>query len=175
MRGLLKFSCLLILLAVSGVSSADENPKFKVFAYQIFEPELEGVRCRNTFDPRNIINRFGQRGVDTKRWDEPDFREPGVTNYYMRWTYPGLSFQTSTHFTLYGPSTWLSRIEVTSPDYSLQFGLRIGMEYGDFERRLGIPEHARINLSYNSGAIAVKFSLDEEHKVRKLTFYCTSD
>jgi hypothetical protein len=143
------------------------------FACEVFEPKLETICYYEPgFDPTAIVKRFGKNVKGFRTWSEPE-RSPGYEYLIAEWDYGGMAIVTATYMTLSsGPRTWLKSISITSPDYQLKHGLRVGMPYAKFLEVLGRPhpnsKRQQNGVIYYQDSTFVQLTINQKDRVTKV-------
>ena len=82
-----------------------------------------------------LLDRFGQP-ERSRSWQKPNPREARTIDEYTAWEYPGLTIITVTSGS---PHAWLRSITLSSPNYKLGHGLKIGLPFFEFTKVIGEP------------------------------------
>jgi hypothetical protein len=112
-----------------------------------------------------LLERFGQP-QSSRPWQEPNPREAGTIDEYTAWEYQGLTIITVT--------SWLRSITLTSPNYKLRHGLRIGLPFSEFTKVIGEPHPSYTKRKdapvYAPKRAWLRFKLDRDERVREITW-----
>jgi len=140
-----RISVLLILLLPSGYLLAD-NETLNQFAIKMFDPGLIHHTAMGK-GQEDLIRLFGEP-TTSKRWEEPDDREPGLINDMEHWEYPGIKVTLSSPRLRYKNERrwWIDSVEVTDKRYLLQGDLRIGVSEKRYRAVLGEPYFQKKNV-----------------------------
>ena len=129
--------------------------------------------CRDEFDARFLL-RFDYADGTSRKWEEPDAREPDVTNHVMEWTFPGYRLVTFTFFSFYGPSTWVRQLEISAPT-ELPNNLRFGGPIEEFSETLGLSRNLGTDRGITTGHADLAFVTDDDGKVQSIILECVAD
>ena len=142
------------------------------FALDGFEPEV--TRPGELDAKKKLLWRFGQPSrLDMRK--EPHKRDPTVLHVEIyTWQWEGLEIITrqSIGFEDYDkPIQYIESITLTSPKYTLKFGLAIGAARAAFIEKLGRPSSEGPKaMSYESYAPVVNIWFDEQNQAKKITW-----
>ncbi len=165
-----------VLVSTSVLASASVPSPAEQFILDLISEVAQGSSCRNTFDPRPAVHFFEESAGygPMKTWQEPDRREPDVTNYMVQWSFPGFELTTSSHFGYYGVSTWLDSVRVTAPT-KLPDPLSFDMPVRDLVSVLGNSDKKgrADQISYQSAYLS--FGVDENDRLLFLFLECIAD
>ena len=128
--------------------------------------------CRDEFDTRFLL-KFDYADGKHRKWEEPDRREPGVTNHTMEWTFPGYRLVAYTYFAFYGPSTWLHQLELSAPS-DLPMDLQFGDSVERFAEILSLPAGAASTGMVTDHAY-VSFVIGDDNTVQSIILECVAD
>lgn len=176
MRNLAPFFAASIAMLPSGATGqiAMAGSPVDEFAREILEIHTRTATCREEFNPREALLKFDYSKGTMQKSEEMDRREPGVTNHVMKWEFQGLSLTSFTHFSFYGPSTWLARMKISNPS-ELAAGLRFGDSVKQFAQALEVPETSIRSNQVHVDRVDVTFIVDKNDAVISLVFECVAD
>jgi len=174
-------------VTVAPSRTAIQQKQLEAFVYEIFEPSLPGLqRNRSSVNPSILSERFGE---PQSRSSQPDRHHDPVgppKNEDLVWHYLGM--------TLHMVATVASRVEkrerpmsitaveISSPNYRLKHGLRIGQPWSVYLSVLGPPLYrhqyqiiyeSEIVFDVKTGAILtypyqVEMEADADDNIRKI-------
>ena len=169
----------LFCLAISSVSSAQllvmYESKADVFIKNIMIRHVGIEECRTEFDPRTVLKGINVRDDEFEYWREKNPMTPGGAENLMRWTFSGLTILATTYFDMYGPSTWLLRIEISDPAIQLDGDLRIGDSLDKYTEALELSDDMERTGRLASGRGDVTLHIDAMGMVSSLTIKCVAD
>lgn len=191
LRNLLLIWFLFCLVYVVGSdASAKEKTrtwtKIQSFADNGFEPKIEGLRVEGGISKNDIIRRFGKPLYYTSIHALD--KDPSVINEILTWEYNGLTIilngpKDSSDLSSEPDHYWITKIILTSPDYSLKYGLKVDQTKQAFLKELGKPDkkideifiysvtnYATIGGVDFVGYIQVSIEFDKEDKARKISW-----
>ena len=184
------FSLVIAVSPVFPLETASNWTKTQFFADNMFEPEIPGAGLREggQVTKENLIDRFGQPLKIISR-KEADHREPKVTNEILTLEYAGLTITIAKPDFEKKPIFWIDEIVVTSSDYHLKYGLRIGQPKNSFLRELGKPlkDETKSIFYFVKNVVMVKKSFgfesniniiiefDEKDQARKIVWESFAD
>jgi hypothetical protein len=174
----------LMLLAQSVLYEPDKRPDLIAFALDGFDPGIN--RSIGEDDAaKKILQRFG-KPRQMKSRQEASKREPGGINDINTWHYDGLEIITL-GWVGYSEQ-WVEKITLTSPNFKLKFGLKIGSPKSAFTKLLGQPWREEPGLvqywaTYYESREGVAFvshpyldiEFDAENRAKKITWRFGSD
>ncbi len=122
----------------------EHRARLDALGWEIFEPKIPGLEYRYSgMKAKELFTRFGEPVV--KSVQEMPHRDPHPDYPYIEiitWQFPGMLIEVIT----YPPSethqpelVLLGRVEISSPQYALKHGLRIGQPASSFVSLLGNP------------------------------------
>jgi hypothetical protein len=173
-----------------GLSVAAEKTskktKVESFARYGFEPEIPGVQADGKVLMDDVLKRFGE-DVRTKYETGPDGREPQVINELATLEYPGLTIRVWRNDHMPERRYKISAIMLTSPEYRLKYGLRVGQPKTAFLKVLGAPNDLEspknykdngVLLAYEAGVdpdekVVVRIEFDQNDLATKITWFPT--
>lgn len=178
--------CLVYVIGSDASAKEKTRPwtKIQIFADNGFEPKIEGLRVEGAVLKDDIIKRFGKplHYTSIHALD----RDPSVINDILTWEYNGLTIILNGPKDLSDLSSeadqyWISKIILTSPDYSLKYALKIDQTRQAFLKELGKPDqeidgifiyevtnYATIGGVDFAGHIKVWVEFDKNGKARKI-------
>ncbi|MDP2754824.1 MAG: hypothetical protein Q8P40_10615 [Nitrospirota bacterium] len=187
--GFVFFLICMVELSVFATETANVWTKIQIFADNGFDPGISGHSLRDggKVTKDTLIKRFGQPLRTTYR-KERDTQEPEIMNEIITLEYPGLFITISKSDYDQKPYFWIKEIILTSPDYPLKYGLRIGRPVSAFLSELGDPIEKRgKSLIYSAKNVAtfngidfascidVVIELDEKDQAKKITWKYWAD
>jgi len=144
------------------------------FVKEVMEIHTRTSTCRKEFNPHEALLKYDYAKGTMQKHEESDQREPDVTNHVMTWRFSGISLISSTHFSFYGPSTWLRRMELAEPS-ELVHGLKFGDSVQKFAETLAVSEASiRANRVHVDRA-DVTFVVGDNDAVDSIVFECVAD
>lgn len=116
------------------------------FAAKMFDPGLEHHTAMGK-GHEDLRKLFGEPTI-SKRWEEPDDREPGLIVDKELWEYPGIKATLSSPRLRYKDERrwWIDSVEVIDKRYLLQGELRIGDSEKRYRAVLGKPYYQKKNV-----------------------------
>lgn len=127
---------------VSG-RTADHRARLDALGWEIFEPKIPGFeRGYWRVKSKELFARFGEPVVRSSR--KVQHRDPGPNDppYFqvITWQFPGMLLEVGAYPPSEAPDlVWLRRIEISSPQYTLKHGLRVGQPVSSLVSLLGNP------------------------------------
>ena len=164
---------LVIPIVAVGDATYEKTPSDS-FILSLLTTYSKSSSCREEFDPMKAVSQFPGPDGKTRKWEEPDHKEPGVENHLMEWRFPGVTLTSSTHFMYYGPSTWLHSIQLATP-VDLPPPIRIGQPVSEVAIALSVSENKiRSKRMWYAGA-SVTFDVDENDNIHSVLLECIAD
>jgi hypothetical protein len=124
--------------------TAQHRQWLDAFGFELFKSSVEELPLRNSnILTQDLIRHFGNPKIThVEQFDHMD-PTPGYPKVErILWEYPGMVLQVVS----YPPAEdhlpeWVvvERVEITSPDYELKYGLRVGLNYQMFVNLFGPP------------------------------------
>ena len=166
------FAC--ALAHVAAAQSLQEPSAEQRFVEFLLTDVAKASSCRDEYDPASAVSMFEIGFGKHRKWSEMDTREPDIENHMMEWIFPGFSLVTSTHFSYYGPSTWLHSLRLSAHSESTT-NIGFGQTVAQFSNHLGIPEKSiRSNdLSYEGANVTIEVATDDT--IRSIYLECVAD
>lgn len=126
-----------------------KKEKLDVFGYEIFDPVLPGlIRGNRKVLLANMLDRFGKPLNQTtvlRDYHDPDPIKGPFQYEEIIWYYDGLVIQMGSDIASgkdqEARTGWIQRVTVSSPQYQLQYHLRIGLKVDRFIAILGTPTY----------------------------------
>ena len=131
--------------------------------------------CRNEFNPMVALKDKDIRSENYTYRRVRDPLTPGRENHLMQWEFPGITIQAETHFSLYGPSTWLSKIELSGDSQRLDGNLTIGDSIDQFAEVLELTDRMKTTGTLVSSRANVTLHADHDGNISRLTIECVAD
>jgi hypothetical protein len=174
-------------VTVAPSRTAIQQKQLEAFVYEIFEPPLPGLqRNRGAVTPNILSERFGE---PHSRSSQPDRHHDPVgppKNEDLVWHYLGMTLdmvaKVASRVEERERPMWITAVEISSPNYILKHGLRIGQPWPVYLSVLGPPTYRyQYLVNYESetvfdvktGAIItrayqVEMKVDKDDTVRKI-------
>ncbi len=174
--------CHVILFVSTGFAGGTNiQTNIQSFAGNGFEPEIYGIRADGGVSTESILKKFGKPPNASKiiKLD----REPDVKNEFLTWEYPGLIIIMYRPIDSNSNYYWISEIKLSSPDYSLKYGLKIGSTKEDFLKQLEKPHektaksiiftaenYTKLNDVLFHGNVIVTIEFDQGNQAKEITW-----
>ncbi len=163
----------LLMWEIAGSQLVQHGSLADRFITGLLEQHAGIETCRDEFDARFLL-KFDYADGSSRKWEEPDAREPGVTNHMMEWKFPGYRLIAFTFFSFYGPSTWVHQLELSAPT-ELPHGLQFGDSADRFHDVLRLAEHSPPAGRVITDHADVELIVDDEGSVRSIIVECVAD
>ena len=153
-----------------GLSVAAEKTskktKVESFARYGFEPEIPGLQADGKVLLDNVVTRFGPP-LKTSTEVGQDRDDPSVKSEMTTLEYLGLIIKLWRNDRAPKGQYELSTIMLTSPQYQLKYGLRIGQPKAAFLKVLGAPNHPESPKNYKDEGQPLYYAVgtDPDEKV----------
>ncbi|MHB8455548.1 MAG: hypothetical protein ACYDDO_12815 [Acidiferrobacterales bacterium] len=200
-----RFMPLVVLLMAFGTASAAVEPssptpeqkqRLDQFGYEVFQTNLSDLMDQSgEVSERALVERFGRplrRFSELGRHDDPQAELPSATQW-TTWYFRGLALEMSHAPSMRsglqsGPLVIVG-VSVTSPDYVLKHGLRVGEARSRFITVLGPPtyqDRQRVRYDVENAArvspdefdvapYQIEMDLDANDRVRRIVWSWWSD
>ncbi len=196
---------LVVLFMVFGAASAAVEPssptpeqkqRLDQFGYEVFQASLSDLMDRSgEVSEKALVERFGRplrRFSVLGRQDDPQAGQPSATQW-ITWYFRGLALEMShappMHSGLESGPMVIVGVSVTSPNYVLKHGLRVGEARSRFITVLGPPtyqDRQRVRYDVENAArvspdefdvapYQIEMDLDAHDKVRRIVWSWWSD
>jgi len=106
---------------------------------------------------------------------ERDPLTPGGENHVQQWNFSGVTISAFTFFDTYGPSTWLSKLELSEASAQLDGNLRVGDSIDKFAKVLELSESMKASGRLSSSRADVTLQVNDDGIVTRVILECIPD
>ena len=145
------------------------------FIRSILEHHVGIDGCPNEFDPRVALQGKDIRLENYSYWRERDPLTPGGENHVQQWNLPGVTITAFTFFGDHGPSTWLSKVELSDASAELDGNLKVGDTIDRFAKLLELSASMKSAGRLVTSRANVTFQVNDEGKVTRIVLECVPD
>lgn len=159
---------------IAPVRAANDVEPVEPFVIGLLRDVAFGSSCRDEYDPSTAIHQHSMREGRMRKWEELDRREPDTMNHMIEWVFPGFILTTSTHFTWFGPSTWLHSLRISSPT-ELPPPLAFGQTSAEVSESLGNADEKSRSRQFWYESAYVTLDFGEDGKLQEVLLECIAD
>jgi len=131
--------------------------------------------CTDEFDPSFALKDKDVRPENYSYRRERDPLTPGGQNHVQRWNFSGVTISAFTFFGAHGPSTWLSKLELSEAAAQLDGNLKVGDPIEKFEKMLELTERMKVAGRLSSSRANVTLQVNGEGIVSRVVLECVPD
>ena len=169
----------LLLIGAATESSAQlvvmYESKADDFIKTILDHHVGIDSCSDEFDPSFSLKDKGVRPENYSYQRERATLTPGGENHVQQWNFSGITISAFTFFGAYGPSTWLSKLELTEVSAQLDGNLRVGDSIDRFAKLLEFSESMKAAGRLSSSRANVTLQVNDEGIVTRIILECVPD
>jgi hypothetical protein len=131
--------------------------------------------CPDEFDPSFFLEDKDVRTENYSYRRERDVLTPGGENHVQQWGFSGVTVSAFTYFSDYGPSTWLSRLELSEASVELDGNLKVGDSIDEFTKVLELSKSMKAARRISSSRANVTFQVNDKGNVTRVILECVAD
>jgi hypothetical protein len=131
--------------------------------------------CPDEFDPSFALKDKDVRPENYSYRRERDPLTPGGENHVQQWNFPGVTISAFTYFGDHGPSTWLSKLELSEASAQLDGNLKVGDSIDKFVELLELSESMKAAGRLSSSRAEVTLHVNGEGIVTRVMLECVPD
>ena len=145
------------------------------FIKTILEHHVGIDSCPDEFDPSFALKDRDVRPENYGYRRERDPLTPGGENHVQQWGFSGVTISAFTFFDAYGPSTWLSKLELSESSAQLDGILKVGDSIDEFAKLLELSESMKVAGRLSSSRAEVTLQVNDEGIVTRVILECVPD
>jgi hypothetical protein len=172
---------IVFLISVGAVTESDaqllalHESKADDFIKTILKHHVGIDGCPDEFNPNFFLKDKDVRPENYSYRRERDPLTPGGENHVQQWDFSGVTMSVFTYFSDYGPSTWLSKLELSEASVELDGNLTVGDPIDKFAELLELSESMKVARRISSSRANVTLQVNDKGKVTSVILECVPD